>query len=174
MPGCLALCIYVYICICIFIYPSQSIWHTLIAQLPLPFASRKDNQEPVVVAGRTVRPQNAAVSLCAPSRLTSQLRVGLQPLPCHSHFGYVIEPHSPDPIHWSLGRGIPASAGTPSQRHLGLFTLLFPCCMPPKALQFHWLHYFTATQARAKASSAPSAILLKSATSEAPAFLCMP
>ena len=66
-PG-VALCIYVYMYIynlIMFIYPSidlvvykiydpsQSIWHTLIVQLPLPFTSRKDNQEPV--SGRRQR-----------------------------------------------------------------------------------------------------------------------
>ena len=38
----------------------------------------------------------------------------LQPLPRHGHFGYVIEPHGPDAICRPLGRGTPASAGTPS------------------------------------------------------------
>ena len=55
---------------------------TVIAQLPLPFASRKDNQE----LGSTAWPQNADASLCAPSSSTSQLCVSLQPLLCHGHF----------------------------------------------------------------------------------------
>ena len=40
-------------------------------------------------------------------------------------FGYVIEPHGPDPVRRSLGRGTPASAGTPSQCHLGLLNFFF-------------------------------------------------
>ena len=56
-------------------------------------------------------------------------------------FSYVIEPHSPDPVHRSLGKGIPVSAGTPSQCHLGLFMLFFPSHMPT-ASQFHWICYF--------------------------------
>ena len=126
----------------IYIHLSQSIWHTLIAQLPLPF---KDNQEPV-----SGRQQHCTATKCR--CLTVQSVTFNIPDVCRFTASA-----------WSLGRGIPASAGTPSQRHLGLFMLLLR--MPPKAFQFHWIHYFTATQARAKAwpSSAPSAILLKSA-----------
>ena len=43
----------------IFMYPSQSIWHTLIVQLPLPFGSKKDNQELV-----SARRQHCTATKC--------------------------------------------------------------------------------------------------------------
>ena len=48
-------------------------------------AQRTTRSRPVL-AGSTVRPQNATASLCTSLHLTYQLCVGLQPLPHHGHF----------------------------------------------------------------------------------------
>ena len=69
----------------------------------------------------------------------------------HGHFSCVIELHGPDPVCRTLGRGTPASA-FPHVCRLDLF-MLFPSRMPSKALQFHWLRYFTTTQGLALIST---------------------
>ena len=75
--------------------------------------------------------------------LSRVVRVGLQPLSTAisvtslSRMAQTLYTSASRKASMQVLKGLP-------QRHLCLFMLLFPHHTPPKALQFHWLRYFTA------------------------------